>query len=196
MIRRRAFLAKDWTSHVPILALRNWGTSRLSPGFPGWNEFDVMNIPIMALTPTYGYLNPTEDIMSAPSIIDPLNEDGTVDYVDGYVVGNNTTVALNGYGATGWMETQVGSGFDLLSAIVPGAGQQPQRVSWWQNFTHPNKATCKNVNILAASEGVAAFGFGATAFFAPVTAPVAVPAALAAGGSAALTKLYAAVACP
>ncbi|MFZ0770441.1 MAG: RHS repeat-associated core domain-containing protein [Candidatus Sulfotelmatobacter sp.] len=89
-------------------------------GGSGWNEFDVMNIPIMALTPTYGYLDPTEDITSAPSIIDPINEDGTVDYVDGYVVGNNTTVNLNGYGATGWMETQVGSGFDLLSAANNG----------------------------------------------------------------------------
>jgi hypothetical protein len=93
------------------------------------------------------------------------------------------------------------SGLDDADAANNGP-QQPQKPqkppvkTWWQSFTNPSPQECHQVNIAANGELVLAATSGATAFLAPVTSPVTVPAGLGLGLSGALGELWVSIACP
>jgi RHS repeat-associated protein len=78
----------------------------------------------------------------------------------------------------------------------PSPQPSPQQRTLWQNFTHPTAQQCHNVNIAVKAEAVLAAGSGATGFLFPVTAPIAIPAGLGMGLSAAIGGLWGAIACP
>jgi RHS repeat-associated protein len=80
-------------------------------------------------------------------------------------------------------------------SVPSGAPPSPKPRTPWQTFIHPTPADCRRVNITAKAEFVFAAGAGATGFLAPVTAPVAEPAALGSTLSGALGEMYMAIVC-